>query len=70
MVTAVVQVGSICKKLLHLIRSHFFIFAFISYIRRQVSKKYCYNLCPRVLSIVCVTYSAYVLLFQVLCLGL
>ena len=37
------------QKLLNLIRSHLFIFAFISFALGDRSKKYCYNLCQRVL---------------------
>ena len=36
------------QKLVSLIRSHLFIFAFISFALEDRSKKYCYNLCQRV----------------------
>ena len=36
------------QKLLSLIRSHLFIFAFISFALRDWSKKYCCDLCPRI----------------------
>ena len=36
------------QKLLSLIRSHLFIFAFISFALGNIPKKYCYNLCQRV----------------------
>ena len=36
------------QKLLSLIRSHLFIFAFISFALGERSKKYCYDLCQRV----------------------
>ena len=54
------------QKLLSLIRSHLFIFAFICF-RRQIKKKYCYNLCQRVF---CLCFPLGVLWFPVLHLGL
>ena len=41
------MVSSAVQKLLSLIRSHLFVFAFISFTLRERSKKYCCDLCQR-----------------------
>ena len=55
------------QKLLSLIRSHLFIFAFISFALGDRSKKYCYNLCQRMFFL---WYLLGVLWFPVIHLGL
>ena len=55
------------QKLLSLISSHLFIFAFISFALGDVSKKYCYDLGQRVF---CLCFLLGVLWFPVLHLGL
>ena len=59
--------SSSVKNLLSLIRSHLFIFAFISFALGGRSKKYCHSLCQRVF---CLCFLLGVLWFPVLHLGL
>ena len=54
------------QKLLYLIRSHLFIFAFISFALGDKLKKYCYDLCQRVF---CLYFPLVVLWFPLLHLG-
>ena len=55
------------QKLLSLIRSHLFIFVFVSFALRDRSKKYCYSLCQRMF---CLCFLLGVLWFLVSHLGL
>ena len=55
------------QKLLSLIRSHLFVFAFISFALRDRSKKYCYKFCQ---SVFCLCHVLKVLWFQVSYLSL